>query len=110
MMDTFLYQYVMGSQNLSSIYAVEPMTHLQTAEKLPDMAGLEAVQQFSVLNQMTLSSNTSGGRPLRGSELSSECLVQRRILAGSAPTLLHPFARPAKVSISMMLAAITKRW
>jgi hypothetical protein len=66
MMDTFLYQYVMGSQNLSSIYAVEPMTHLQTAEKLPDMAGLEAVQQFSVLNQMTLSSNTSGGDPYAG--------------------------------------------
>jgi hypothetical protein len=66
MTDTFLYQYVMGSQNVAGIYALEPMTHLQTPGKLPDMAGLEAVQQFSVLNQITLSSNTSNGDPYTG--------------------------------------------
>jgi hypothetical protein len=66
MMDTFLYQYVMGSQNAAGMYALEPMTHLQTPRKLPDMAGLEAVQQFSVLNQTTLSSNTSNGDPYTG--------------------------------------------
>ncbi|MGB6111975.1 MAG: hypothetical protein WBG35_12685, partial [Acidobacteriaceae bacterium] len=66
MMDTFLYQYVLGSQNVDGISALEPMTHLQTSAKLPDMAGLEAVQQFSVLNQIMLSSNTSGGDPYMG--------------------------------------------
>lgn len=66
MMDTFVYQYLMGSQNLTSIYALEPMTHPQTAAKLPDMNGLNAVQQFSVLNQITLSSNASGGDPYAG--------------------------------------------
>ena len=66
MMDTFLYQYVLGSQNVDGISALEPMTHLQTSAKLPDMAGLESVQQFSVLNQIMLSSNTSGGDPYMG--------------------------------------------
>ena len=66
MMDTFLYQYVMQSQNVTGIYALEPVTHLQTAAKLPDMAGLETVQQFAVLNQITLSSDTSNGDPYAG--------------------------------------------
>ena len=66
MMDTFLFQYVMGSQNVSGIYALEPMTHLQTPEKLPDMTALQEVQQFSVLNQITLSSDTTGGDPYAG--------------------------------------------
>lgn len=66
MMDTFLYQYVQQSQNVTGIYALEPMTHLQTSAKLPDMAGLETVEQIAVLNQITLSSDTSGGDPYTG--------------------------------------------
>lgn len=58
---TFLQQNVLGMQNVTGIYALEPMTHLQTAGNYPDMAALETIQQFSVLNQVTLSSNLTGG-------------------------------------------------
>ena len=81
MMDTFLYQYVSQSQNATSIYALEPMTHLQTAAKLPDMNGLNTVQQLSVLNQTTLSSNTSGGDPYAG----QNSPVNASYSAGSLP-------------------------
>lgn len=53
LMGTFLQQNVL-SGNVSQIYALEPMTHLQTASNNPDMVGLETVQQFAVLNQITL--------------------------------------------------------
>lgn len=54
-MATFLKQQVLGRENVTSIYALEPMTHLQTASQFADMAGLETVQQFALLNQITLS-------------------------------------------------------
>jgi hypothetical protein len=54
-MATFLQQKVLGKQIVIAIYALEPMTHLQTASNLPDMVGLEAVEQFALLNQITLS-------------------------------------------------------
>jgi len=56
---TFLKQQVLGTKNVTGIYVLEPMTHmqtaLQTAIKYPDMAALETVQQFALLNQITLS-------------------------------------------------------
>ncbi len=61
---TFLQQSVLGSRNVTQIYALEPMTHLQTANKYPDMVGLEAIQQFAMMNQVTLSSDQYGGTPL----------------------------------------------
>jgi hypothetical protein len=54
-MATFLQQKVLGMQNVTGIYALEPMTHLQTANKYPDMVGLVTVQQFAMMNQTTLS-------------------------------------------------------
>ncbi len=60
-MNTFVSQYVLNSHNVSSISALQPMTHLQTPAKLPDMAPLETVQQLAVLSRITLTSNTSGG-------------------------------------------------
>jgi hypothetical protein len=54
-MATFLKQQVLGAENVTSIYALEPMTHLQTANNYPDMAGIETVQQFAMLNQIALS-------------------------------------------------------
>src|ERR1022692_1146583 len=51
---TFLQQKVLGMQNVKEIYALEPMTHLQTTNKYPDMVGLETIQQFAMLNQVTL--------------------------------------------------------
>jgi hypothetical protein len=55
MMATFLKQSVLGGNNVTSIFALEPMTHLQTANNYPDMAGVEAIEQFAMLNQITLS-------------------------------------------------------
>ena len=42
------------------------MTHLQTANNYPDMVGIETIQQFAMLNQITLSSDQAGGTPLAG--------------------------------------------
>ena len=55
-MATFLQQKVLGGDNASGIYALIPMTHLETANQYPDMAGLMTVEQFAMLNQTTLSS------------------------------------------------------
>ncbi len=59
-MATFLQQDVLGGNSVTAIYAVVPMTHMQTANQYPDMAGLETIEQFAMLNQITLSyeSNT----------------------------------------------------
>src|SRR5664279_2148426 len=54
-MATFLQQKVLGTKNVTGIYALEPMTHLQTASNYPDMAAPETIQQFAMLNQITLS-------------------------------------------------------
>ncbi|ABF42940.1 hypothetical protein Acid345_3940 [Candidatus Koribacter versatilis Ellin345] len=62
----FLRKNVLANQNVNGIYALEPMTHLQTASQYPDMAALEMAQQFAVLNQVTLSSDQSGGTPFTG--------------------------------------------
>lgn len=66
LMATFLQQKVLGMQNVTGIYALEPMTHLQTANNYPDMVGLETIQQFAMLNQITLSSDQEGGTPYTG--------------------------------------------
>jgi len=55
---TFLRQQVMGTKNVTAIYALEPMTHLQTANNYPDMAALVTIQQFAMLNQITMSSDS----------------------------------------------------
>ena len=44
LMATFLQQNVLGALNVTGIYALEPMTHLQTADNYPDMIGLETIQ------------------------------------------------------------------
>ncbi len=52
-MATYLKQQVLGGSNASGIYAISPMTHLQTSNNLPDMAAMGAIQQFAMLNQFT---------------------------------------------------------
>jgi hypothetical protein len=54
-MATFLKKQVLGSANVTGIYTLEQMTHLQTAAALPDMAAIGTIQQFAVMNQITLS-------------------------------------------------------
>ena len=59
LMAAFLKQQVLGGKNVNRIFALAPMTHLQTANKYPDMAALGYIQQFAMLNQITL--NDFGG-------------------------------------------------
>ena len=66
LMATFLQQQVLGTKNVTAVYALAPMTHLQTAANYPDMAALETIQQFALLNQITLSSDLVGGNPYSG--------------------------------------------
>jgi hypothetical protein len=55
LMASFLKQNVLGGNNVSGIYALEPMTHLQTANEYPDLVALETVQQFAMLNAIDMS-------------------------------------------------------
>ena len=52
----FLRQHILGRTNVTSVYTLEPMTHLQTASNYPDIAAPETIEQFALLNQITLSS------------------------------------------------------
>jgi len=61
MMGTFLKQQVLGKQNVTKIYALEPMTHLQTTHNYPDMTALVTIQQFALLNQFTLPFDMASG-------------------------------------------------
>ena len=54
LMGTFLKQHVLGGNNVTSIHALEPMTHLQTASKYPDLVALEPFSSSPMLNQVTL--------------------------------------------------------
>lgn len=58
LMANFLHTQVLGSKNVTGIYALEPMTHLQTSENDPDLVALWTIEQFALLNQFTLSSVT----------------------------------------------------
>jgi hypothetical protein len=51
---------------VTSIYAMEPMTHLQTVNGYPDMAALEMVQQFALINQFTMYSDVQLDNPTAG--------------------------------------------
>ena len=66
LMADYLQQNVLGSENVTAIYALEPMTHLQTTNNYPDMAALETIQQFALLNHITISTTANGGNPLPG--------------------------------------------
>lgn len=82
LMATFLQQNVLEKQNVTGIYALEPMTHLQTADNYPDMSPLETIQQFSVLNQISLSSNLVGGAFYTGNNVP----VYASYSSGSVPS------------------------
>ena len=60
LMGSYLQQTVLGNQNVTAIYALEPMTHLQTANSYPDMVALQTVQQFALLNVATLDESPAG--------------------------------------------------
>ena len=60
LMAPFLQQNILGNNNVTGIYALEPMTHPQTANGYPDMAATETIEQFALLNQITLSTTAAG--------------------------------------------------
>jgi len=57
---SYLKQQVLGTQNARAIHALTPMTHLQTANNYPDMAALGYIQQFALLNQISLPVDKAG--------------------------------------------------
>ncbi len=59
LMAKFLQNQVLGGNNVTGIYSLEPLTHLQTANNYPDIVALWTIQQFALLNHVTLS--TVGG-------------------------------------------------
>ncbi len=71
MMATFLRRHVLRGRNAAGVYALEPMSHLQTASKYPDMVASEAIEQFALQNQITLSgggqSFTANSYPINAS-------------------------------------------
>ena len=58
LMATYLKTQVMGEKNVNGIYALTPMTHLQTAKNYPDMTAIGFIQQLALLNQITLPVDT----------------------------------------------------
>ncbi|MHB9098207.1 MAG: hypothetical protein ACYC5X_10355 [Syntrophales bacterium] len=60
LMATYLKTQVMGTNNVNGIHVLEPMTHLQTANNYPDMTAIGFIQQFALLNQITLPVDAAG--------------------------------------------------
>ena len=61
LMATYLKETVLENANVTSIYALEPMTHLQTANKYPDMTAIGSIQHFALLNQHTVAIPPAAG-------------------------------------------------
>lgn len=64
LMATYLKRHVLGTNNVTSIYALAPMTHLQTANHYPDMAAIGYIQHFALLNQITIKGTTANSYPI----------------------------------------------
>ena len=64
LMATYLKRHVLGTKNVTGIYALAPMTHLQTANNYPDMAAIGYIQQFALLNQITMGDTTANSYPI----------------------------------------------
>ncbi len=64
LMATYLKTYLLGTNNVTGIYTLAPMTHLQTANNYPDMAAIGFIQQFALLNQITIQGTTAYSYPI----------------------------------------------
>jgi len=67
LMGTYLKQKLLGTNNVTAIHVLEPMTHLQTVNNYPDMAAIGFIQQFALLNQFTMLGTTANSYPLGAS-------------------------------------------
>jgi len=64
MLASYLKQQLLGTNNVTGIHVLEPMTHLQTAFEYPDMAAIGFIQQFALLNKITIQGTTANSYPL----------------------------------------------
>jgi hypothetical protein len=88
LMGQFLKESVLGGANVTSIHALQPMTHLQTANKYPDMAGLQTVQQFALLNQISLPAGSSSAVPGNSFPIYASYSPESVPTTGVAPPIL----------------------
>ena len=104
----YLKQQVLGGSNVTRIYTLQPMSHVQTANNYPDMAAIEYIQQFVLLNQISLTGY--GGRRLSGTATRS---MHRTRLQGPCqpgwPRLCTPVPI-ARALVSATPTAITILW
>jgi hypothetical protein len=80
LMATYLKTQVLGTKNVTSIYALEPMTHLQAANNYPDMTAIAYIQQFALLNQITLPVDATGS-----TYTGNSCPIYAAYAPGSVP-------------------------
>ena len=76
------------------------MTHLQTANNYPDMAAIGFIQQFALLNQITLTGAGGPGSPLYRQQLPAQCIVCVRVRAQRSCYAIASPARAARGWIS----------
>ena len=93
-MATFLRRHVLGRKNVTGVYVLEPMTHLQTTGNYPDMAAPETVQQFALLNQITLPTELP---PIYAPYTGNSYPLNASYASGSIPTGV---ATPAVVCVN----------
>ena len=110
LMATFLQQQVLGMQNVTGIYALEPMTHLQTANKYPDIVALETIQQFAMLNQTSASYQGSPLVTANSYPIFASYSLEAALPDDVAPPAPPTSARLARVSTSATRTATTKFW
>jgi hypothetical protein len=64
MLASYLKQQLLGINNVTGIHVLAPMTHLQTAFEYPDMAAIGFIQQFALLNKITIQGTTANSYPI----------------------------------------------
>jgi hypothetical protein len=64
MMATYLKQQVLGGKNVTGIYTMSPMSHLQTINNYPDMSAIGFIQQFTLLNKIAFNNFTGNNYPI----------------------------------------------
>jgi len=65
LMATYLKAQVLQMNNVSGIYTLAPMTHLQTANNYPDMTAVGYIQPFALLNRITVNGTQANSYPIR---------------------------------------------
>jgi hypothetical protein len=64
LMGTYLKRELLQGSYVTAIYALEPMTHPQTAGLYPDLAAIGFIQPFALLNQTTFLGTTANSFPV----------------------------------------------